>query len=308
MVSRELKEKFEKRTLEEKKERKKDEAGNYLTKTKLEEFNETGKVKVYPSELSFYYYYNNQKIVEGSCLRAMYYKFFETPETDPASIEIEETFELGLKIEEIIKKELFSIGELEDLELSTEVETKIEIGDLIISGRMDAVLKDGTIIEIKSHKHHDFTAKKLAGGEMLEYHFSQAAIYLAYKLKEEPDKEPTLIMIYKNRNTLETNFIDVKMDFEGCLYVSGKKVEKYSLGSCIERAREFAMYVKTKQLPPKDYGYYKNLPKEKIDALSALGKINRSELLDLSTKGFSSQVKFFNCTSCAYKSICLNLD
>lgn len=271
------------------------------SKTKLQTWKEDGKIKVFPSDISYYYKVNEQKIVEGSCLRKQFYQFFEVPKTDPEPLEVKEIFELGLCVESIIKKELIAADLLK--EENTEVKVEIPFGDVIISGRIDAVLNDGTLVEIKSHKHHDYTKKLLNEGKMMEYHYSQAACYLAYMKINEPDKEHKLIMWYKNKNNLENNLIEVELKDDGYLYVSGNKINKFNFATTMERIKDFAEYVKTEQLPPRDYGYYDKSDTKKINTLHSLGKINYYSLEDIN-KG--KKVLPFDCQSCGYKTICLN--
>lgn len=275
------------------------------SKSRKDIFLETGKVKLFPTDISFFYEVNNIKIIEGSCLRKLYYQFFEVEPTDPISIEVQEIFEMGIRIEEIIKEELINLNLLK--EENTEVEAKIEFGDIILSGRIDAILNDGTLIEIKSHKHHDFLANKLKKGEMIEYHYSQVACYLAIEKIKNPTVDPKLIIIYKNKNNEETNFIEVKLDNNGYLNVNGNKIEKFNFSSAVKRMKEFVYYLKNNELPPKDYGYYKDLPKNKLNVLANLKKINTWDLKELE-QNKNSQACFFECKSCGYKSMCLNLD
>ncbi|MGL5711159.1 MAG: PD-(D/E)XK nuclease family protein [Cetobacterium sp.] len=271
------------------------------SKTKLQVWKEDKKIKVYPTDISYFYISDGIKIIEGSCLRKQFYKFFEVPETDPVTLEIKETFELGKNIEAIVKNELINSGLLK--EENTEVKVEITFGDVIISGRIDAILNDGTLIEIKSHKHHDFLEKKLMNNQMIEYHYSQAACYLAYKKINEPNKDHSLIMWYKNRNNLSNNLIEVELKDDGFLYVSGNRIDKFNFSTSIERIKEFAGYIHRKELPPRDYGYYDKKDTKKLKVLRDLGKLNYKNYSEIENGG---KVLPFECISCNYKSICLN--
>lgn len=273
------------------------------SKTKLQLWKEEKKIKVYPTDISYYYNVNGEKIIEGSCLRKQFYSFFEVPKTDPEGLEVKEIFELGNCVEHIIKKELIAADLLK--EENTEVKVEIPFGDVVISGRIDAVLNDGTMIEIKSHKHHDYTKKLLNEGKMMEYHYPQAACYLAYKKISEPEKEHNLIMWYKNKNNLENNLIEVTLGDDGYLYVSGNKITKFNFSTAIDRIKEFSNYVKNEELPPRDYGYYDKNDKKRISILEHLGKINYYNKQNIEQ---GRKVLPFECQSCGYKTICLNTD
>ena len=121
-------------------------------KTRKEIFEETGKILLYPTEMSYEIEKEGYLIPKGKCNRQVFFDFYEFQKTDPQTIKLLETYELGKAVEYMIKKEL-QLKEQAGIE-DFEVEFKQEFNgsDVIVSGKKDVVLKDGTIIEIKSTK------------------------------------------------------------------------------------------------------------------------------------------------------------
>lgn len=63
-------------------------------KSRATVFNETGKIILYPTELS-YEVTKNDFFTKGKCNRQVFFNFYEFEKTDPQSITLLETYDLG---------------------------------------------------------------------------------------------------------------------------------------------------------------------------------------------------------------------
>jgi len=154
------------------------------------ELNEKKIGKYYPSEC-------------GNCIRKSWYSYKTPKETDKDLIKI---FQAGNLIHEFIVDVLKSEKNPEITLIGSEVPFKIELDELIVSGRIDNIIKvelDNKIflVEVKSASSINFVDVPS------ESHVMQLQLYMHQQNIHNG------LILYIEKNTLKTKVFEIKYDF-----------------------------------------------------------------------------------------------
>ena len=265
-------------------------------KSRKEIFEETGKILLYPTEMSYEIEKEGYLIPKGKCNRQVFFDFYEFQKTDPQTIKLLETYELGKAVEYMIKKEL-QLTEQAGIE-DFEVEFKQEFNgsDVIVSGKKDVVLKDGTIIGIKSTKDSEASLRMLAEGPY-PVHYAQIGMYLAECKMNGTDAK--LLLWYKGKINLTDVIHELQLSDDGFLICNGKTLTKYNFESSLRRLFAIEKSIKEKVIPQRDFpivtpGNINDLYNLGIVTTTTKNKIERSGQAEL----------LWECTECEYRSLC----
>lgn len=120
----------------------------------------------------------------------IYHRWKGTPETNP----IPEDRKMIMLAGKMIEEACVATASKAMLINSTQDRVEMEREGVKITGYMDAIASDGTIIEIKSF-YGDYQAKELEAGKARESYLKQLAIYMDYKDSNEG------ILLYIDRGT-----------------------------------------------------------------------------------------------------------
>ena len=269
-------------------------------KTRKEIFEETGKVLLYPTEMSYELEKEGYLIPKGKCNRQVFFDFYEFQKTDFQTIKLLETYELGKAVEYMVKKEL-QLTEQADFE-DFEVEFKQEFNgsDIIVSGKKDVVLKDGTIIEIKSTKDSEAGLRMLAEGPY-PVHLAQIGMYLAECKMNGTDAK--LLLWYKGKVNLTDTIHELELSDEGFLICNGKQLSNYNFESSLRRAFALEKSIKEKVMPQRDFPI---ITPENTTDLYNLGLITTTVKNRIERSG--QEELMWECSECEYRSICKATD
>lgn len=176
----------------------------------------------------------------GECGRALFYKVIGASGTDEMSVRGRYVCDAGIIYEKYHIEKLRSMGMLQEeqkrIEYRTETKHKV-----LIAGKIDAILKDGTAIEMKSVSA--FRAPDAFGTTSkmplpFASHLMQAMLYRAWLNTEEGKKSgiKSVYLMYINRSDGSTFYYKVDLDASGypvitALDQSGKEVHSLNLGS-----------------------------------------------------------------------------
>lgn len=266
-------------------------------KTRKEIFEETGKIMLYPTELSYYAEKNGFLIPKGECQRKVFFKFFEVPETDKQSLEFMETMDLGRAVEYMVKKELRLTGLATNEDFEVEFKQEFENSDVILTGKKDVVLKDGTIIEIKSTKDSEAGVRMLKEGPFPIHNAQVAAYMLEAKINEKPSK---LLVFYKGKINLTTIVKEMELLNDGTMTADGVLVKEFNATSMLKRMYELEDLIKAKKIPKRDYPL---ITYDNARTLYNFGVITKYNLEKIE-KEPHLEIEQFNCTECPYKTLC----
>ena len=110
----------------------------------------------------------------------IYHRWIGTEPTNPISVDTLLTFNAGGLMEEAIVKRI------EDLGILKETQTRVEMKryGVPITGYIDAVLEDGTPVEIKSY-YGDYQERELSQGQARTSYCKQLAVYMDFLQTEK---------------------------------------------------------------------------------------------------------------------------
>jgi hypothetical protein len=233
----------------------------------------------YPSSASIEYVDNGQKVVRGTCLRKAYYqaRFFDK---DPSSIYLKFTGIIGKVLEGNMIDRWKHMGLLHSNNI------KFYNRDLVLSGELDAIVrnpKTNGLIGIEAKTYYGPKAERsLIGvnkeqktgrafvGKPKDYQFLQALLY-AWEYREELEDYRLYYFDRGNGNRLEFRVgLDRTDPTKPCWYEQipggnwknfkeGKHMWPFSVKEVQDRYKTLLKYVKSQQVPPKDYS-------DKLDA------------------------------------------
>jgi len=140
----------------------------------------------------------------GSCLRKLYYSYKIPKEINQ---ELSKIFEMGNLIHDFVNKVLNSSKNPDIQLIDTEVPFKLELNDIIISGRIDNIVKLNIneklyLVEIKSTSSLKYTEKPSLS------HILQLQLYMHFK------KIHNGLIIYLEKNSLQSKTFEVNYDKE----------------------------------------------------------------------------------------------
>lgn len=266
-------------------------------KDRLTIFRETGKIILYPTELSYEVNRKDFFLPKGKCNRQVFFNFFDFIKTDPQSINLLETYDLGKSVEWMIKKELRLIELASEENFEVEFRQEFEGSDVIISGKKDVVLNDGTIIEIKSTKDSEAGLKMLAEAPYA-VHLPQLAMYLAER-KLNGVENPKLLVWYKGKINLTNVIKELTLNDDGFLFYDGKPIKDYNFVNTISRMKDLEAAIKEGVIPKRDFPI---ITPSNAEALWNLGLITLP--MKNKVQKENQECLMWECSECEYRTLC----
>jgi hypothetical protein len=273
---------------------------------------------LYPSEASVKYDLDGEEVIEGGCLRASWYRVLGIPVPGPPNVS------LGMKGNLGKWDEIGTVNRWKEMGIWVDNAVKFFNKELIVSGELDAVLKDpttGKTILVECKTFYGFPAnKEICGGKQPPVpgkpkmsHFLQSSIY-AWDYRNILDE---CRLYYLERG--DGHRVEFRVGFvaEGnknrcyweqipgkywSYYSPGKVIQPFCIEDIHERYRELGSFIKTKQLPPRSYPTY--WPDDKIEWLYAHHKVNKTDYEAWKKNSVKHKIKSWQCSYCAYKEQC----
>lgn len=126
----------------------------------------------------------------------LYHKWIGTPETNPIEAEKLMMFNAAKMMEISLVETLEKMGEIVVPENEDQHYCRMEREGIEVSGKLDAMLKDGTPVEVKTF-YGDYQARELKAGNPRSSYLKQLAVYMDYLNKDKG------FLIYIDRGTGE---------------------------------------------------------------------------------------------------------
>ncbi len=167
---------------------------------------------------------------------------------------------------------------------------------MIVSGKKDVVLKDGTIIEVKSTKDSEAGLRMLAEGPY-PVHYAQVGMYLAECKMNGIDAN--LLLWYKGKINLTDVIHELQLSDDGFLICNGKTLTKYNFESSLRRLFAIEKAIKEKVIPPRDFPI---ATPENVNDLYNLGIVTTTTKNKIERSGQAELL--WECTECEYRSLC----
>ena len=121
----------------------------------------------------------------------IYHRWIGTEPTNPPDAKTKVIFSAGTMMEEALVQRMVAIGRCQDFG-EDQKRIEMEREGIPISGYVDAILEDGTPVEIKTY-YGDYQERAIAGGEPRTSYLKQLAIYMDFLDKDRG------VLFYMNR-------------------------------------------------------------------------------------------------------------
>lgn len=263
--------------------------------------------RFYPSEASVEYYdEHGDKVVEGGCLRASYFRLSGEFEGTPFDARTEFIFMQGKKVEDML------IDVWKEMGIWVDNNVKFVDKEHNISGEIDALLvepPDGTIygVEVKSFYGY-FAEKEIFGnkstlGKPKISQLLQTLIYL-YHFR---DRIPYFRMVYFGRDSVKRRTFKIELEQEGETFypkIDGVVWRSFSVNDIYARYEKLQEHVDNKIIPPNDYELMYS--DAKIEDFYKKGKIAKTkyEKWKNGKLGPNEVIGDWQCSYCRYKNEC----
>lgn len=257
------------------------------------------KERFYPTQSSTFIDYKKYKKLEGKCLRASYYSCLGIEDASIASINQMVTFSLG-DYTELMLLDIFNrTGILVDKG------TKFEIEEYKISGKLDAIIKDGEQevgIEIKSIGSNKWTTNSIFGSPWNKpapkwQNLFQTLVY-CYAFR---DRIPYFLLCYIKRDTGERQTFKVAIEpINDKIYavIDGKIEERYTVNDILDRYMLLAKFIEEESIPPMEY--IKEYDKKNIKDYIKVGLLSKKQAENYEIAPFGD----YECRFCGYRAQC----
>jgi len=274
---------------------------------------------LYPSEASVEYVVDGDKVVDGKCLRAAWYRNKQVPKTDPSGPKLMQTANLGKWDETGL------ITRWKEMGLWVDNNIKFYRQDLVLSGELDAILKilDKLIgYEVKTFYGYNAqrqiygSKKPLVYGIPKDNHLLQALIY-SWEYRNELDEYRLYYLERGDGSRCEFAVgCDETTDPSGthrCWYkqIPGDYWNSfsedivylpYSIEDIHDRYRQLIKYIRENIMPPTDFEEVYSA--EKIQKLWSQGKIAKTNYEKWTKKPSNNPIGDWQCSYCDWKSRC----
>jgi len=239
----------------------------------------------------------------GRCLREVYWKWLDEPETNTPSAVVERKFMLG------------NIAEKAEIEIIKRagifVDDHVKFVDeyLGTSGEVDAVInlpKLGLVgLEIKSVWGYQGTTGVIQSTKKTPFfpkgsHLLQVMCYLHHFTEENRIKIPIFKILYIDRGSGESAEHTLRL-LEGHPVINGEIWKEVSIDKIKARIDEFYGYLQRKELPPRDFDYEYN--HTKIEIMAENNLLNK-EQEKLRSRRKHVPVADFQCRYCSFLTKC----
>jgi len=167
----------------------------------------------------------------GKCPRKVYYAFKNKNEAEEFEPRILRVFQNGDDVHDRICRYLDKAGVLEA------TETEIPKNDYNITGRIDALLKDGTIVEIKS-----INVKSM--NKPIPEHVGQLQLYL-FLFGNTINGKRKGVLLYESKQTQESFVFEYELDMD-------------MVNKILSDFKEIQKCLEEEEIPERKKGYYKS--------------------------------------------------
>ena len=222
----------------------------------------------WPSEASLI---RDDGSIVGKCLREQYFQRKGYPSNKTIAARIVRIWDIGKAIEQNEISYAKAIG----IWVDDDVAFKIDLEDIVVSGRLDAIYKDDDGSEVcVEYKTSDgwmfdkevYGKKTRLKGQPKPEHVLQIMLYL-----EALKHIPYGIIFYLNRSKMETIEHRVELD-NGTAIVNGDRTD-LTIDKIYARYREFSEYLENDIIPPCDMSPQYS-PTDDIEELLSNGSVS----------------------------------
>lgn len=261
----------------------------------------------YPSEASVKYIdVNGVERVEGTCLRASWYRLkggFEREATNPYG---EWIFALGKAVEEILVEQWKEMG----IWVGNNIKFYDKEND--ISGEIDCMIRDletGELVctEIKSFYGYkatkDICGNKSQEGRPKTSQLLQSLIYV--DLGRRTGQFNYVKMIYYARDSANRAEFDIKLIQDNEVWrptINGVIDYRFTMEDIYSRYQELNIYLNNDKIPPRDYEI--SWDAEKIEKEFLLGNVAKTTYEDWKKNPKKNTIGDWNCRYCGFCNIC----
>lgn len=261
----------------------------------------------FPSEASVQFYNQyGEKITEGGCLRASYFRVTGGFEKIGNSAYSEYIFEMGKAVEKIL------IQKWKEMGIWVDSNVKFYDKDFNVSGELDVILAEppnGTlyIAEVKSAYGYYAEREIFGNKSRTPYPKMGQLLQLLVYLYAFRDQFPYGRMVYFFRDSVKRRTFKVELHPEGnSLYpkIEGVINRAFTVNDVVNRYKELQGYIERQEVPPKDYEL--QYTDDKIVRLANSGDIGKTKY-QAWQKGKLKDYEYvgdWNCRYCSYRKEC----
>lgn len=257
------------------------------------------KDRLFPTQSSAYIDYVKYKKLEGRCLRASYYSCIGVKEIDEMNIDRRLTLSLGEYTEDMLINIFNRTGILVDKGV------KFEIEKYHISGKLDAIVKDGDKeagVEIKSIGSNKWTVNSIFGSPWNVsapkwQNLFQTIVY-CYAFRE---RLPYFLLCYIRRDNGERKTFKIAIEpIKKKLYcvIDGIVDYRYTVNDILERYALLFEFIGKDEVPPREF--LKIYDKNDIKDYVRVGFISKKQAENYNTTPFGDH----QCKFCGYSNQC----
>jgi CRISPR/Cas system-associated exonuclease Cas4 (RecB family) len=283
---------------------------------------------LYPSEASVEYVSNGTKVVKGKCIREAWYRIKGFNKTRPFSSTLQMKAEVGKLVEES------TVDRIKRMGLYVQNSIKFFNQKYVLSGELDLIYRNpvsGNLVgqeeksyygmyaekEILGYKgtigNSKTPAKPAINGRPKDQHILQSLLY-AWDYREEL---PEYRIYYHNRGDGKRCEFQIGFQEEGNLarcwykqirgpywvsYSPEKVILPYTIQDIHARLQKLIDYVKSNELPPRDYE--ETLRDDQVEKLRTLGLIRKGEYDKWAKNPQKYPIKPWICSYCSYAEHC----
>jgi hypothetical protein len=252
----------------------------------------------WPSEASLVL--DNGTII-GKCIREQFFERNYYPYDKEIAARIIRIFKVGKAIEQIEIEHAKGAG----IHIDDDVEFKLELDGIIISGRMDALYTDdqgNTIcVEYKTGEGFFYEKEVYGRGPKSANPKSEHVLQVMCYLKAHPHI-PYGVIFYLNRDKMDT--IEHKIELIDDYAVINGVRSAYHIGGMIDRWKKLTSYLESKEIPPPDFTPIYD--EDNVDSAYANGKIYKKQYESWLSDGIKPGDN--RCTYlCAFRETCCKL-
>lgn len=260
----------------------------------------------YPSESSIEYVTGEgDLVIEGECLRKLWYRKKKVKETNPTSLDAKWKMALGDCIHEAIVEKakecrIYIGDEVEFYNVEEEISGRVDL--FILHPRRNRIR--GVEIKTISGYHQVRTVIDPAYGRKprpVSEHVMQAGVYLDWFQTHQGVDEWCIVYIDREKGQRADFLLTLSKDRE--ILVDGERSGIYP-EKVYERFRKLKVFLKEDMLPERDYELQYSMPK--LIQLANAGELGKQQVEQV-RRGKMVEKGDWQCSYCAYKDLCWNL-
>jgi len=259
------------------------------------------KDRLYPTSASTFINHSKYKKLEGKCLRASYYSCKGIPE----DIELSTDRNLAMKIGEYTENMVLDILKRQGRLIDDGV--KFELPKYHVYGKLDAIVTDENGkhcgLEIKSVGSNRYTVGKVWGSQYNPNPYPKwqnlfQTLMYCYAFRGKLD---SFILLYIRRDTCEIKEFNISITVvDGKMYpvIDGRVDTRFSINEMLERYQILTAHLE-KDIPPQRE-YVDIYPRADVPKYEKVGLLSKRQVENYIKEPFGDM----ECKWCGYKKIC----